>query len=82
MRTLNHEGLVIPEEANADAAAQQPTTPTLLLSTAEAAAVLNIGRSKLYELIAAGDIEVVHIGRSCRVPVDAVHAFVARLRER
>ncbi len=59
-----------------------PPTPTVLLSIAEAAQALRIGRSKLYELIAAGDIESVHIGRSRRVPSDAVYAFVDRLRDR
>jgi excisionase family DNA binding protein len=51
-----------------------------LLSVAEAAKALNLGRSKTYELIAAGELEVVHIGRCSRVPVDAVEAFVRRLR--
>ena len=34
----------------------------------------------MYELIGSGDIEVVHIRRSVRIPVDAVHDFVRRLR--
>ena len=34
----------------------------------------------MYELVAAGEIGVVHIGRSVRVPVDALHAFVERRR--
>jgi excisionase family DNA binding protein len=34
----------------------------------------------MYELIAAGELETVHIGRAVRVPVDAVEGFVARLR--
>jgi excisionase family DNA binding protein len=54
----------------------------LLLSVEEAAGALGIGRSKTYELIAAGELETVHIGRSLRVPVDAVHAFIERLRRR
>ena len=48
----------------------------LLLDVREAAQVLGIGLSTLYELIAAGQIEVVHIGRSARVPVAALHEFV------
>ncbi len=36
-----------------------------LLTPAEAAAILKIGRSKLYELIARGSIESVKLGR-CR----------------
>jgi excisionase family DNA binding protein len=52
----------------------------LLLGVCDAAQVLGIGRSTLYELIAAGEIEVVHIGRSARVPVVALQAFVDRRR--
>jgi len=52
----------------------------LLLTVVQAARVLNIGRTTAYELIAAGELEVVHIGRAARVPADAVHQFVARRR--
>jgi excisionase family DNA binding protein len=52
----------------------------LLLSIQEAGRALGIRRSKMYELIAAGALETVHIGRAVRVPVDAIEAFVARLR--
>lgn len=53
----------------------------LLLTVRQAAGALGIGRSTAYELIAAGQLEVVHIGRCARVPVDAVHTFVATLRQ-
>lgn len=52
----------------------------LLLSVAEVARALGLGRSKTYELIAAGELEVVHIGRCARVPVASVEAYVDRLR--
>lgn len=52
----------------------------LLLSIQEAGRALGIRRSKMYELIAAGELETVHIGRAVRVTVDAVEEFVARLR--
>jgi excisionase family DNA binding protein len=52
----------------------------LLLSVEEVARALGIGRSKTYELIAAGELEAVHIGRAARVPVAAVEDFVERLR--
>ena len=55
--------------------------PVLLLSVEEAARSLSIGRSKTYELIAEGFLESVHIGRSTRVPVAALHDLVDRLRE-
>ena len=46
----------------------------------DAARVLSVGRTKMYELVGAGEIEVVHIGRSARVPVAAVEEFVERQR--
>jgi excisionase family DNA binding protein len=52
----------------------------LLLTMIEAARVLSIGRTTMYELVDTGEIDVVHIGRSVRVPVDALHAFVERRR--
>jgi excisionase family DNA binding protein len=48
----------------------------------EAAAALSLGRTKVYELIGAGELEVVHVGRSVRVPVGALDDYVARLRAR
>jgi len=39
-----------------------------------------VARSTIYELIGNGDLEVVHIGRSARVPVESVQGFVRRLR--
>jgi excisionase family DNA binding protein len=52
----------------------------VLLKAREAARALRIGRSTLYELIAASAIEVVQFGRSVRVPSDELLSFVARRR--
>jgi excisionase family DNA binding protein len=52
----------------------------ILLTIPEAARKLRIGRTMTYELISAGELEVVHIGRAARVPLDAVHAFVKERR--
>ena len=54
--------------------------PALLLTVPQAAQVLAIGRSTAYELIAADELEVEHIGRSVRVPVRALEEYVGRLR--
>lgn len=51
----------------------------LLLTVAEAAAMLGVGRTKAYELIAAGQLQVVHVGRAARVPVITVHRYVEAL---
>jgi excisionase family DNA binding protein len=52
----------------------------LLLSVEDAGKALGVSRSTVYELIGSGDLEVVHVRRSVRLPVDAVHDFVRRLR--
>jgi excisionase family DNA binding protein len=52
----------------------------LLLTIPQAAAVLAVGRTTVYELIGAGDLEAVHIGRSVRVPIAELQAFVERQR--
>lgn len=52
----------------------------LLLKPEEAAEVLSIGRSKVYELIGTGELASVRIGTSRRVPTDALVEFVSRLR--
>lgn len=52
----------------------------LLLTATEAAEMLGVGRSKLYELAASGQIETVKIGKLRRVPVEAVERYVSKLR--
>ena len=59
-----------------------PGSHPLLLTVLEVAQLLGVGRTTVYELIAAGELEVVHIGRAARVPTASVHAYVARLRVR
>jgi excisionase family DNA binding protein len=54
--------------------------PTLV-TVKEAGRILSISRSTVYELIAAGRLEVVHIGRSVRVPLDALTTYVQTLRK-
>jgi excisionase family DNA binding protein len=51
-----------------------------LLTVKQAAGVLNLGRSTVYQLIADGRLDVVHIGRSTRVPTDAITKFISELR--
>ncbi len=52
----------------------------LLLAIPEAARFVGLGRSKLYELVRDGDVEVVRIGRAVRVPVASLRTYVERLR--
>ena len=53
----------------------------LLLTPEEAAEVLSIGRSKVYELIGYGHLASVRIDKSRRIPRHAVVEFVARLED-
>ncbi|HEY8722142.1 helix-turn-helix domain-containing protein [Pengzhenrongella sp.] len=50
----------------------------LLLTVPEAAHRLGIGRSFMYQLIAAGEIETIRIGRLRKIAPRAVEAFVER----
>jgi excisionase family DNA binding protein len=56
-----------------------PESP-LLLTVERAAERLDIGRTRVFELIAEGEIESVKIGRARRIPADALTAYVNRLR--
>lgn len=46
----------------------------------DAVRMTGIGRSKLYELIASGDLETIKVGRCTLVTVDAIKAFLAKAR--
>jgi excisionase family DNA binding protein len=55
-------------------------TGIILLTIPETARALAIGRSTVYELIAAGELPVVHIRRSSRVRWCDVEEYVDRLQ--
>lgn len=49
----------------------------LLVTPHEAAALIGIGRTRIYDMIARGAIPSVRIGRSVRVPLDALREWVS-----
>ena len=49
------------------------------VSIARACEIWGIGRTKMFELIAAGDIHAIKLGRRTLVRVDSIRAFVERL---
>jgi excisionase family DNA binding protein len=51
----------------------------LLLRMTEAARLIGVGRSTIYELANRGEIPVVRIGRAVRVPARALHEWAERL---
>jgi excisionase family DNA binding protein len=48
----------------------------ILYRVEEAAEALGIGRSKAYELLASGQLPVCKVGKSVRVPADALREWV------
>jgi excisionase family DNA binding protein len=63
-----------------------PTDPNrdepLLYTISEAATALRISRTKLYELLDSGDVESIHIGRSRKIPTEALRIYIDNLRAR
>ena len=52
----------------------------LLYTPEEASDLLHIGRTMLFELLKSGDIESFTIGRSRRIPREALLDFIERRR--
>jgi excisionase family DNA binding protein len=50
----------------------------LLLRPMEAAEAIGVGRSKVYELLASGELPSIRISGSVRVPVDKLREWIAR----
>ena len=53
--------------------------PVLLVSPEDAARVLGVGRTKVYELMRSGALRSVRLGGLRRIPVSALAEFVSRL---
>ena len=51
-----------------------------LLTAADVAERLQLGRSTVYRLVADGDLAALHIGRAVRFEPEEVEAFIARKR--
>ena len=52
------------------------STQRLLLRVPEVAKALGLGRTKVYELIATGELPVIRLGRAVRVSVTALQKWV------
>lgn len=46
----------------------------------DAARMIGIGRTKLYELISSGELETVKIGKATRITTASLHRLVERCR--
>lgn len=63
-------------------AAPDSSSQLITVRTKEACRITGIGRSKLYELIADGEIEIIKVGAMTLVPIDALSRFIERRRVR
>lgn len=52
-------------------------SPKLAFTIAEACHAVGLGRSKIYELIGQGHLEVRKIGSRTIIPADSLHKLVA-----
>lgn len=50
----------------------------LLLTIPEAAAVLGIGRTLVYDLVLRGELPSIKLGRARRIPIASLEKFIAR----
>jgi excisionase family DNA binding protein len=57
-------------------AAPFPSAPDPLLSVADAARLLGIGRSRLYDEIGRGDLRTIKVGRRRLIPTSSVEKFI------
>jgi excisionase family DNA binding protein len=55
------------------------TEVQIFMTVEEAAAALRIGRTRMFDLIAKGEVRSVLIGRSRRVSVDALREYAKKL---
>ena len=69
----------VPLVAMGDATTTRLVVRPLLVSVEEAAGLLGIGRTTLYELIRHGDVRPIRIGRCVRIPQRELEAYVDRL---
>ena len=58
---------------------QRPVEP-ICVRVNDAARMIGIGRTKLYELISSGELETVKIGKATRVTTASLHRLVERHR--
>ncbi|MEI2778920.1 MAG: helix-turn-helix domain-containing protein [Tetrasphaera sp.] len=48
------------------------------LTVAEVAAIMRVSKMTVYRMVHSGDLPAVRVGRSFRVPEDAVHAYLSK----
>ena len=55
---------------------ERPLTEARFLTAAEVAAVMRVSKMTVYRLVHSGHLPAIRVGRSFRVPEQAVHAYL------
>ena len=55
-------------------------TDRILFSVAEAAGLMGLGRSLVYQLVMRGDLRSIKLGRARRIPAKALDEYIQRLQ--
>ena len=58
------------------AASERPLAEVRFLTVAEVATVMRVSKMTVYRLVHAGTLPAVRVGRSFRVPEQAVHDYL------
>ena len=57
-------------------AAERQLSEVRFLTVAEVASIMRVSKMTVYRLVHGGDLPAVRVGRSFRVPEDAVHEYL------
>jgi excisionase family DNA binding protein len=55
---------------------QRPLAEVRFLTVAEVAAIMRVSKMTVYRLVHGGELPAVRVGRSFRVPEQAVHEYL------
>ena len=55
-------------------------TDRILFSVSEAAGMMGLGRSLVYQLVMRGDLDSIKLGRARRIPAKALSEYIQRLQ--
>lgn len=58
-----------------------PLVEPICVRVNDAARMIGIGRTKLYKMIASGEIEAIKLGKSTRITTTSLHKLIMRQHE-
>ncbi|MGW5359122.1 helix-turn-helix domain-containing protein [Actinopolymorpha pittospori] len=67
-----------PQSTSQTTPSRAPLSDVRFLTVAEVAAAMRVSKMTVYRLVHAGDLPAVRVGRSFRVPEQAMHDYLRR----